>query len=144
MTAPLHHILLVEDNAADVFLLQTSIELGELPLHLQVATDGLDALELLGQVTRQADTPELVLLDLNMPRMNGFELLDTLKSDERWRHLPVVVLTTSHAPPDRVRAMQLGADAFLSKPHGFAEITELLRGVLNVLGGQAHWTDLQP
>lgn len=143
MTAPLHHILLVEDNAADVFLLQTFVELAALPLHLQVATDGVHALELLEQDLPHSQHLELLLIDLNMPRMNGFELLDTLKSDERWRHLPVVVLTTSHAPPDRVWAMQLGADAFLCKPHGFNEITELLRGVLNVLGGQGHWADLQ-
>ncbi|GAA5500287.1 response regulator rcp1 [Deinococcus xinjiangensis] len=137
-----HHILLVEDNSADVFLMETSIEIDQVPMSLQVAGDGVVAMELLEQELRGGQLPELVLLDLNMPRMNGFEVLAALKASEALQTLPVVVFTTSTASIDRVRVQELGANAFLSKPSGFTEVAQLLQSIVDVLRGEKTWTSL--
>ena len=137
-----HRILLVEDNSADVFLMETSIEIDQVPMSLQVAGDGVVAMELLEQELRGGQLPELVLLDLNMPRMNGFEVLAALKASEALQTLPVVVFTTSTASIDRVRVQELGANAFLSKPSGFTEVAQLLHSIVDVLRGEKTWTSL--
>lgn len=137
-----HRILLVEDNSADVFLMETSIEIDQVPMSLQVAGDGVVAMELLEQELRGGQLPELVLLDLNMPRMNGFEVLAALKASEDLQALPVVVFTTSTASIDRVRVQELGANAFLSKPSGFTEVAQLLQSIVDVLRGEKTWSSL--
>jgi chemosensory pili system protein ChpA (sensor histidine kinase/response regulator) len=89
-----------------------------------LARDGIEALELL-----QGARPALILLDIEMPRMDGFELLSTLRDDARWREIPVVMITSRIADRHRERAMQLGANAYLGKPYREEEVLSLLSSV---------------
>lgn len=140
--APLHQILLVEDSQADVFLMETSIELAEVPLQMSVAQDGLDALQALQEGLSGGQLPEVMLLDLNMPRMNGFETLAALRSQPEYAALPVVVLTTSAASVDRLRVHELGAQAFVTKPLGLLEVGRFLQDVVAALRGEQSWESL--
>jgi chemosensory pili system protein ChpA (sensor histidine kinase/response regulator) len=89
-----------------------------------LARDGVEALELL-----QGARPALILLDIEMPRMDGFELLSTLRDDARWREIPVVMITSRIADRHRERAMQLGANAYLGKPYREEEVLSLLSSI---------------
>lgn len=126
-------LLLVEDNPADVFLMEAALELFDVPVQLTVARDGLEALEQLQVAKDAAGLPGLILLDLNMPRMDGFEVLASLRADPSLAHLPVVVFTTSHAPADVKRAYALQANSYVSKP---ATLDEFL-GLVKLL--EAYW-----
>lgn len=132
MTSESVRLLLVEDNPADVFLMEAALEFSTSSVRLTVARDGQEALDLLGG-TVEEDLPNLILLDLNMPRMNGFELLAALRGDDALAHLPVVVFTTSHAPADVKRAYALQANSYVSKP---ATLDEFLR-LVELL--EAYW-----
>ncbi|GGO40114.1 response regulator [Deinococcus humi] len=120
-------LLLVEDNPADVFLMESALELSGTQVHLTVARDGLDALEQMRAARDLGILPSLILLDLNMPRMNGFEVLAALRADPSLAHLPVVVFTTSHAPADVKRAYALQANSYLSKPTRLDEFLSVVK-----------------
>ncbi len=110
-------VLLVEDNPADVRLTVEAFKDAGILTRLSVAHDGAEALVVLGERSAsEAGLPDIVLLDLNLPRMDGRELLEKMKSDARLRHIPVVVLTTSQADEDIARSYELGANAFIKKP----------------------------
>lgn len=117
-------LLMAEDDPDDRLLLEEAMFEVEGGHEIDFAPDGEAILELLRS---GAPTPDLVLLDLNMPRMNGFEALEEIRRDAVLRILPVVVLTTSTASDDIVKAYRLGASAFLSKPESFRGLVELLR-----------------
>ncbi|ULH16972.1 response regulator (plasmid) [Deinococcus sp. KNUC1210] len=121
------HVLLVEDNLADVFLMEAALETSTVPIELSIARDGVEALEQLRAAAATASLPNMILLDLNMPRMNGFELLAVLRADPALAHLVVVVFTTSNAPGDVKRAYMLQANSYVSKPATFAEFVRLVR-----------------
>jgi len=106
-------ILLVEDNPADVRLTREALK--EARVRLQVARDGVEALEMLRSVAAP-HRPDLILLDLNLPRKDGREVLQEIKQDEALRHIPVVILTTSQAEQDVLQSYRLGASAFITKP----------------------------
>jgi CheY-like chemotaxis protein len=116
-------ILLVEDNPADARLTREILAVAG--VELAVARDGVEALSAL----RSADAalPDLVLLDLNLPRMGGLEVLAEVKADPVLSSVPVVVLTTSRADRDVRRAYELHANAYVAKPLGLARLTETLR-----------------
>lgn len=125
-------ILLVEDNPDDVKLTQRALLKSNILNELVVARDGVEALEYLfgtGQYaerdTRQL--PQVVLLDLKMPRMDGLELLQRIRADEKTRLLPVVVLTTSTEERDRVESYKLGANSYIRKPVDFQQFTEAVQ-----------------
>jgi CheY-like chemotaxis protein len=121
-TAAPVRILLVEDNLADVRLTREVLRIAEVPGELDVARDGVEALERLR--SPGAARPDLVLLDLNLPRKSGLEVLAEIKSDPALRSVPVVVLSTSRAESDVRRAYDLHANAYLAKPlslRGFSE-----------------------
>ena len=111
-------ILLVEDNPGDVRLTQEAFREGRIENNLHVVTDGVEALEFLHRRGEYADAPrpDLVLLDLNLPRKNGDEVLAELKDDEDLRCIPVIVLTSSAAEEDVVKSYELHANAYLTKP----------------------------
>lgn len=107
-------ILLVEDDPGDVVLVREAFEHNKVRNELRVASDGVYALEQLRDPERSL--PDLILLDLNLPRMDGRELLAEIREDPRLTRIPVVVLTTSDAETDIVRSYELHANAYVTKP----------------------------
>ncbi len=125
-------ILLVEDNPDDVDLTLRAFQRSRVRNRVVVAKDGVEALEYLfstgAHANRQAgDMPEVVLLDLNLPRLHGLEVLKRLRADERTRLLPVVVLTSSIEEQDILRSYHLGANSYVRKPVDFAQFVEAAR-----------------
>ena len=121
-------VLLVEDNPDDVDLTIEALKKGEAWINLTVARDGVEALELLrGRESELARFPDLVLLDLNLPRKDGREVLSELKADEGLKHLPVVVLTTSRAEHDVLKSYRLHANCYITKPVDFDEFVNIVR-----------------
>lgn len=111
------HILLVEDNAGDIDLAKDALRQFKTRHTLHVASDGARALEVLFDPEQSAkDLPDLILLDLNLPKIDGREILATIKSDERLSHIPVIVLTSSNAERDLQQAYRLHANCYLTKP----------------------------
>ena len=126
-------ILLVEDNPADADLARENLELCKILHELHHVHDGVEALEFLRMQGDYPDAPrpDLILLDLNMPRMDGRELLETLKKDPALRLIPVVILTSSKAEEDILRSYDLQASAYVSKPvdlAGFGKIVKAIEG----------------
>lgn len=117
------HILLVEDNPADVALVRQTLNGWELPCQITTVDDGDDALEILRVNARVSPSlrPDVILLDLNLPRKSGFEVLQELSSDAVLREIPVIVLTVSNDPEDEERAYDLNASRFVQKPLGLDE-----------------------
>ena len=111
-------ILMAEDNDMDVFLVRAAFEQGRLAVHLDVTENGVDALAFLrgeGQYAG-AQRPDLVMLDINMPRMDGLSTLKAIREDPALRTLPVVMLTTSDAESDVLRSYENFANAYIVKP----------------------------
>jgi chemotaxis family two-component system response regulator Rcp1 len=110
-------VLLVEDNPADVRLTVEAFKEATAPSYLTVARDGIEAVaELTERIRRKAPMPDMILLDLNLPRMDGREVLGQIKKTPGLKQIPVVVLTTSRADQDLLRSYELGANAFINKP----------------------------
>jgi CheY-like chemotaxis protein len=111
-------VLLVEDNPGDVMLTTEALEEAKLHINMSVVSDGVDALAFLYRrgPYAEAPRPDLMLLDLNMPRKDGREVLAEIKADPDLRGIPVVVLTTSRAEQDIVRTYNLHANAYVTKP----------------------------
>lgn len=124
-------ILLVEDNPADVRLTMEALKEGRLLNHVSVAEDGVEALAFLRQKGKYADEarPDLILLDLNLPKKDGREVLAEIKEDPQLRHIPVVVLTTSTAEQDILRTYDLHANCYISKPVDFEQFIEVVKSV---------------
>lgn len=110
-------ILLVEDNANDEVLTTRAIRRSNIHNEIVVARDGAEALERLSSMT----LPELVLLDLKLPKIDGLEVLRRIRSDERTRHLPVVIFTSSREQQDMLQAYQSGVNSYVCKPIDFGE-----------------------
>lgn len=111
-------VLLIEDNPADVLLTQEAMAESSMRCDLHVARDAETAMAILGHENGYEDTPrpDLILLDLNLPRRNGRDLLEDMKSDDRFSDIPVVVLTTSNSPQDINQTYRAHANAYLIKP----------------------------
>jgi CheY-like chemotaxis protein len=121
-------VLLVEDDPADVLIVQEAFEQHEIRSPLHVVSDGVQALEFLHRdgPFNAAPRPGLVLLDLNLPRRNGLEVLAEIRADFELGAIPVVVLTTSQAQEDILRSYQLHANAYVTKP---ADIDEFVAAI---------------
>lgn len=122
-------ILLAEDNPGDIRLTEKALEQGKIVNNLHVAEDGVEAMKFLRREGDYAGEPQpdLVLLDLNMPRKGGREVLKDMRADPEFRRIPVVVLTSSDAEEDIARSYELSANAYLTKPvdfQGFLDIIE--------------------
>src|SRR5687768_14957058 len=124
-------VLLVEDDPGDVLLIREAFEDNKVHNRLHVASDGVEAIEFLRKQGENvgAPTPDLVLLDLNLPRMDGREVLAEIKADEDLRSIPVVVLTTSKAEEDVLRSYKLHANAYVTKPVDFERFIEVVRQI---------------
>lgn len=120
-------ILLVEDNPDDVTLTMRALKSRNITNDVVVANDGVQALEYLfgaGDTPGTAELPAVVLLDLKLPKVNGLEVLQRIRSEERTRMLPVVILTSSDEERDIIKGYSLGANSYVRKPVDFVEFTE--------------------
>ena len=124
-------VLLVEDDPGDVVLIREAFEHNEVYNALHVVSDGVQALEFLRREGDHADAPrpDLVLLDLNLPRKDGRQVLAEVKDDTDLRTIPVVVLTTSEAEEDILRSYDLHANAYVTKPVDFDRFIEVVRQI---------------
>lgn len=126
---PAINLLLVEDSPSDVFLTKEVVKGLKVPVNLSVVTDGVEAMSFLRRQEqyKEAPRPHLILLDLNMPRKDGREVLAEVKADQRLKSIPVIVLTSSNAEQDLRTAYDLHANAYLVKPATFAEFREVFQ-----------------
>ncbi|OXM67673.1 response regulator [Amycolatopsis vastitatis] len=124
-------ILLVEDDPGDVLMTREAFEHHKIRNALHVVSDGVEALEFLNREGGfgEAPRPGLILLDLNLPRKDGRELLGEIKQDPGFRTIPVVVLTTSEAEEDILRSYELHANAYVTKPVDFEKFIEVVRKI---------------
>ncbi|MBA2544652.1 MAG: response regulator [Deltaproteobacteria bacterium] len=127
MKSPPIEILLVEDNPADVRLTQEALREGKVRNNLSVARDGEEALAFL----RRADTPrpDLILLDLNLPRRDGREVLEEIKNDPDLKTIPVVVLTSSEADADVIKSYALHANCYITKPVDLEQFIKVVKSI---------------
>jgi CheY-like chemotaxis protein len=136
MTTPMEpsmpiEVLLVEDDPGDVLMTQEAFEEHKVRNKLNVVSDGEEALSYLRRDGGYADAtrPDLILLDLNLPRIDGREVLQVIKNDEDLRRIPVVVLTTSQADEDILRSYSLHANAYVTKPVDFERFISVVRQI---------------
>ena len=124
-------ILLVEDNPGDVRLTQEVMKDAKVRNHLNVAADGVEAMAFLRREGRHAEAPrpDLVLLDLNLPKKDGREVLEESKQDPGLQNIPVVILTTTQAEEDVLRSYQLHANAYVTKPVDLERFLEVVRSI---------------
>lgn len=124
-------ILLVEDNPGDVRLTREALKDARVANTLHVVEDGVAALDYLYRRGQYSDVPRphLVLLDLNLPKKNGREVLAEIKSDDLLKRIPVVILTTSQAEEDVLRAYNLHANCYITKPVDFTQFTKIVKTI---------------
>jgi CheY-like chemotaxis protein len=134
-TDPLR-ILVVDDDDADAFMIEEVLAQASLPVTVQRARDGREALDLLGPDggLSGAERPDLILLDLNMPRMDGRQTLAEVKNDPALRAIPVIVLTTSGAPPDVLASYRHHANAYVTKPIDLEEFESVVSRISRFFG----------
>jgi CheY-like chemotaxis protein len=120
------HILLVEDNPHDVEITRRALEKGQIRNRLRVARDGQEALDMLSDLNAEGALPGLILLDLNLPKLSGIEVLQVVKADPVLRRIPVIVLTTSSREEDVVRTYDLGVNTFITKPVRFEDFIKVV------------------
>jgi two-component system, chemotaxis family, response regulator Rcp1 len=133
------HIMLIDDSRADAKIVERALREGTVPHRLTVIPDGRQALDyLFGLLDEPADParqPDLILLDLNLPGLNGHQVLDRIKSDPRLRILPVIVLTTSSREEDVVETYRAGANTYIPKPPEYAGYCSVISAV------RTYWLD---
>jgi CheY-like chemotaxis protein len=123
-------ILLVEDNPNDIEITRRALEKGQVKNELTIARDGQEAIDLLfGRAGARGSLPGLILLDLNLPRVDGREVLSRIKTDPELRRIPVIVLTTSTREEDVVRSYDLGVNTFISKPVRFEDFIKVVTAI---------------
>ncbi len=124
-------ILLVEDNPGDARLTREALRDAKVRNRLHVAADGVDALAFLRREGKHAAVPkpDLILLDLNLPKKDGREVLDEIKRDDGLRHIPVVILTTSQAERDIAESYRLRANAYVTKPVDLEQFLKVVRSI---------------
>lgn len=126
-------ILLVEDNPGDVRLTQEALKENKIRNNLHVAKDGVEAMLFLRQINghKDAPRPDLILLDLNLPKKDGREVLAEIKTDEKLRAIPVVILTTSDAEDDVAKAYQMYANCYVRKPIDLNRFIDVVKVIEN-------------
>jgi CheY-like chemotaxis protein len=132
-------VLVVDDDAGDVLMIEEALTANEIVSRLHVVSDGVEALAFLRREEPHAEAPRphLILLDLNMPRMDGREVLAAVKNDAELRSIPVVVLTTSALDEDVLRSYELRANAFVTKPVDLDQFTTIVQQIERFYGQTA-------
>jgi chemotaxis family two-component system response regulator Rcp1 len=132
-TAPPVDILLVEDNLGDARLTREALKEGKVYNNLHWVKDGVEALDFLHRRGKHkgAPRPDIILLDLNLPKKDGREVLQEIKSDERLRHIPVVILTTSKAEEDVLKTYSLHANCYVTKPVDLEKFITVVQAIDN-------------
>ena len=122
-------VLYVEDDPGDVDLTKATLEESKIKISFNVVDDGVKALEYLRQKGAYAHAvrPDIILLDLNLPRMDGRDVLAKIKKDEKLRSIPVVILTTSDAETDILKSYDLGASCYITKPVGLDQFSKVVK-----------------
>lgn len=129
------NIMMVDDDEDDRLMFEEAMEETRLLCTLQTAIDGQDMINQLKLATKD-DLPDLILLDLNMPRMDGREALEEIKKDEELRAIPIVILTTSNAEEDIIKSYNSGANSYIPKPVTFDGLRE------KIIALTAYWFDV--
>jgi two-component system, chemotaxis family, response regulator Rcp1 len=124
------HILLVEDNEGDIILTREALKDANIRNEVSVAMDGEQALRMLHEAV---ELPDLILLDINLPRLSGLEVLASIKSDERLKEIPVIMLTTSSAEKDILTSYAHHANRFITKPVDLPRFLEVIKTIEDFL-----------
>ncbi len=126
-----YKILLIEDNPGDVRLTKEAFNEGNLTVELSVVMDGVEAIQYLRKQSpfENAKTPDIILLDLNLPKKDGREVLQDIKSDPELRRIPVIVLTTSNADTDIIKSYNLHANCYINKPVDYDSFFKVIRNI---------------
>ncbi len=126
-------VLLVEDNPGDAQLTRIALEDSKISIHLNVVEDGVEAMAFLRKQEKyvKAAHPDIVLLDFNLPRKDGREVLAEMKGDENLKRIPVVVLTTSQTQEDILKAYNLSANCYITKPVDFDQFVKIVQSIEN-------------
>jgi len=124
---PVFEVLLIEDNQADILLLQETLRDIELDINLHVVYNGEEAISFLHEPYREAARPDLILLDLNLPKKNGFSVLEDIKQDAELMQIPVIVFSTSQAQEDIDRCYRLHANCFIVKPSNLDDFIKVVK-----------------
>ena len=125
------HILLVEDNEGDILLTTEALNEGKITNHISIVKDGWEAIQFLERQGKYENehTPDLVLLDVNLPKMSGHEVLARVKANDKIKHLPVIMLTTSSSEKDIMLSYQNYANCYITKP---VEVSDFLEVVTSI------------
>lgn len=125
------NILLIEDNPGDVRLTQEAFKEGQISIDLNVVMDGVEAIRYLRKEAPydEASTPDLILLDLNLPKRDGREVLEEIKTDQNLKRIPVVVLTTSNAEQDILKSYNLHVNCYINKPVDFDKFFDIIQKI---------------
>lgn len=126
-------VLLVEDNPGDVLLTKIALEDSKISVNLNVVEDGVEAMAFLRKQGKYINMPhpDIILLDFNLPRKDGREVLAEVKADKNLKRIPVVVLTTSQAEEDILKAYNLAANCYISKPVDFDQFVKIVQSIEN-------------
>jgi CheY-like chemotaxis protein len=135
-----YRILIAEDNRADVYLIEEALRRNGFPYRLEIADNGEDMLKILARIDQDPALrcPDIFLVDLNLPRRTGDEILAQIRESNRCSHVPVIIITSSNSPQDRARAQELGASYYFRKPadlEKFMTIGGIIRGFLESTPG---------
>ncbi|HVS95660.1 MAG TPA: response regulator [Puia sp.] len=123
------HILLVDDNEGDILLTREALDDARIVNKISIAYDGLDAIDFLREREGGADVPDLILLDINLPRMSGTEVLEVIKNDPGLKRIPVIMLTTSSAEKDILASYNNHANCYITKPVDLDRFMDVVRTI---------------
>ena len=130
-------ILLVEDTPSDIRLTEEALKRSDMKYSMSVANDGVEAIELLGKLKKEGKLPSIILLDLNMPRKNGHEVLAEIKEDADLKKIPVVLLTVSQRDEDVMEALKLKMNYYIAKPVTWQKLSVLIKAIHELhIGGE--------
>ena len=141
-------VLLVENDLNDIFLVKRAFKMASLQTPLQIVTDGQEAIHYLRGEGKYADRhahplPKLIVMDIKMPRLTGFEVLEWIKHDGLLRRIPVIIVSSSENPEDINRAYELGANAYMIKPMDYRQVEHLFESITHYWGLECAKPDLE-